>query len=162
MEQELSERTAIAMTTHGDSPEEVSKATAYEGGPAGDAADQAEHLSMVMEAEAIHNALNGGGGEGSLDGLDLPLEDTESLLAMEDAEDSSDDPMHAGGLTPRPWVPAEEAAMHTVDDFDPSADTYLDDETDDERADPNFDQFDEPNEHLTPEDETLLGVDPYE
>ena len=150
------------MTTHGDSPEEVSKATAYEGGPAGDAADQAEHLSMVMEAEAIHNALNGGGGEGSLDGLDLPLEDTESWLAMEDAEDSSDDPIHAGGLTPRPWVPAEEAAIHTVDDFDPSADAYLDDETDTERADPNFDQFDEPIEHLTPEDETLLGVDPYE
>lgn len=156
------ERTAVAMTTHGDSPEEVSKATAYEGGPAGDAADQAEHLSMVMEAEAIHNALNGGGGEGSLDGLDLPLEDTESWLAMEDAEDSSDDPMHAGGLTPRPWVPAEEAAIHTVDDFDPSGDAYLDDETDSERADPNFDQFDEPIEHLTPEDETLLGVDPYE
>lgn len=152
----------MVMTTHGDSPEEVSKATAYEGGPAGDAADQAEHLSMVMEAEAIHNSLNGGGGEGSLDGLDLPLEDTESWLAMEDAEDSSDDPMHAGGLTPRPWVPAEEAAMHTVDDFDPDADAYLDDETDAERADPNFDQFDEPNEHLTPEDETLLGVDPYE
>ena len=150
------------MTTHGDSPQEVSKATAYEGGPAGDAADQAEHLSMVMEAEAIHNALNGGGGEGSLDGLDLPLEDTESWLAMEDAEDSSDDPMHAGGLTPRPWVPAEEAAMHTVDDFDPSADAYLGDETDAERADPNFDQFDEPIEHLTAEDETLLGIDPYE
>lgn len=150
------------MTTHGDSPDEVLKATAYDGGPAGDAADQAEHLSMVMEAEAIHNALNGGGGEGSLDGLDLPLEDTESWLAEEDAEDSSDDPMHAGGLTPRPWVPAEEAAIHTVDDFDPSADAYLDDETDAERSDPNFDQFDEPEEHLTPEDETLLGIDPYE
>lgn len=150
------------MTTHSDSPEEVAKATAYDGGPAGDAADQAEHLSMVMEAEAIHNALNGGGGEGSLDGLDLPLEDTESWLAMEDAEDSSDDPMHAGGLTARPWVPAEEAAMHTVDDFDPSADAYLDDETNAERADPNFDQFDEPIEHLTAEDETLLGIDPYE
>ena len=151
------------MNTHGDSPEEVSKATAYDGGAAGDAADQAEHLSMVMEAEAIHNALNGGrGGEGSLDGLDYPLEDTEAWLAMEGAEDSSDDPMHAGGVTGRPWVPAEEAAMHTVDDFDASADAYLDDETDDERADPNFDQYDEPVEHLTPEDETLLGIDPYE
>ena len=150
------------MTVHGDSPEEVSKATEYEGGPAGDSADQAEHLSMVMEAEAIHNALNGGGGEGSLDGMDYPLDDTESTLAMEDAEDSSDDPMHAGGLTPRPWVGAEEAAMHVEDDFDPSADTYLDAETDAERADPNFDQFDEREEHLTPEDETLMGVDPYE
>ncbi len=150
------------MTTHGDSPEEVARATAYEGGPAGDAADQAEHLSMVMEAEAIRNALNGGGGEGSLDGLEYPLEDTEAWLAMEGAEDSSDDPMHAGGLTGRAWVPAEEATIHTVDDFDPQADTYLDTETNAERADPNFDQFDEPIEHLTPEDETLLGVDPYE
>lgn len=150
------------MTTHGDSPEEVARATGYEGGPAGDAADQAEHLSMVMEAEAIRNALNGGGGEGSLEGLDYPLEDTEAWLAMEDAEDASDDPMHAGGLTSQPWVPAEEAAMHTVDDFNPSADVYVDDETDAERADPNFDQFDEPLEHLTPEDETLLGIDPYE
>jgi hypothetical protein len=159
---ELLNEQETAMTIHGDSPEEVSKATAYDGGPPGDAADQAEHLSMVMEAEAIHNALNGGGGEGSLDGLELPLEDTESWLAMEDAEDSSDDPMHAGGLTPRPWIPAEEAAMHTVDELDPSVDAYLGDETDDERADPNFDQFDEPIEHLTAEDETLLGVDPYE
>lgn len=150
------------MTTHGDSPEEVAQATAYDGGPAGDAADQAEHLSMVMEAEAIHNALDGSSGEGSLDGLDYPLEDTESWLAMEDAEDASDDPMHAGGLTPRPWIPAEESAMHTVDDFDPSADAYLDDETDAERADPSFDQYDEPDQHLTPEDETLLGIDPYE
>jgi hypothetical protein len=150
------------MTTHGDSPDEVARATAYDGGPAGDAADQAEHLSMVMEAEAIHNALDGGAGEGSLDGLEYPLEDTESWLAMEDAEDASDDPMHAGGLTPRPWIPAEESAMHTVDDLDPSADAYLDDETDAERADPSFDQYDEPEQHLTPEDETLLGVDPYE
>jgi hypothetical protein len=150
------------MTTHGDSPDEVARATAYDGGPAGDAADQAEHLSMVMEAEAIHNALDGGAGEGSLDGLEYPLEDTESWLAMEDAEDASDDPMHAGGLKPRPWIPAEESAMHTVDDLDPSADAYLDDETDAERADPSFDQYDEPEQHLTPEDETLLGIDPYE
>jgi len=150
------------MTVHGDSPQEVAQATANDGDPAGDAADQAEHLSMVMEAEAIHNALNGGGGEGSLEGMDYPLEDTESVLAMEEAEDGSDDPMHAGGLTPRPWIPAEESAMHTVDDFDPAADAYLDDETDDERADPTFDQYDERAEHLTAEDETLLGVDPYE
>ncbi|MGA1147097.1 MAG: hypothetical protein ACO3YU_08875 [Candidatus Nanopelagicales bacterium] len=150
------------MTTHGDSPDEVARATAYDGGPAGDAADQAEHLSMVMEAEAIHNALDGGAGEGSLDGLEYPLEDTEFWLAIEDAEDASDDPMHAGGLTPRPWIPAEESAMHTVDDLDPSADAYLDDETDAERAHPSFDQYDEPEQHLTPEDETLLGVDPYE
>lgn len=152
----------IYVQTHGDSPEEVARATAYDGGPAGDAADQAEHLSMVMEAEAIRNALNGSEGEGSLDGLEYPLEDTESWLSLEEAEDASDDPVHAGGLTARPWLPAEEAAMHTVDDVDPDRDRYLDEETDDERSDPNFDQFDEPDENLTPEDETLLGIDPYE
>lgn len=155
-------RKVSEMEIHGDSPEEVAAATANGGDSAGDAADQAERLSMVMEAEAVRNALNGASGEGSLDGLDYPLDDTESTLAMEDADDSSDDPMHAGGLTPRPWIPAEEAAMHTVDDFDPAADSYLSDETDSERADPNFDQYDEPEEHLTPEDETLLGIDPYD
>ena len=149
------------MQPHGDSPEEVARATANDGSPVGDAADQAEHLSMVMEAEAIRNALHGGRGEGSLDGLEYPLEDTESWLSMEEAEDSSDDPIHAGGLTARQWLPAEEAAMHTLDDVDPDRDRYLDAETDAERADPNFDQFDEPTEHLTPEDETLLGIDPY-
>ena len=31
-----------------------------------------------------------------------------------------------------------------------------------ERADPNRDQFDETPTHLTPEDETMLGIDPYD
>ncbi len=127
----------------------------------GDAADQADRLSMVMEAEAVHSALNGGGGEGSLD-LAYPLEDLESVLAMEDADDSSDDPMHAGGLTPSRWVSAEESAIRVVDPDDPSDAEYFADETDTERADPDRDQFDGPVGELTPEDETLLGVDPYE
>jgi len=146
--------------TPGDSPEAVSWATQDTSDPAGDAADQAERLSMVMEAEAVRNARDGrqgpDSGEGSLDGLDLPLADVEDIMAEEDAEDASDDPIHAGGLTPRPWVPAEEAAIYVSDG------SWLTDETDSQRADSDFDQYDEPAEHLTPEDETLLGIDPYE
>lgn len=144
------------------SPAEVARGTFDGTDPAGDAADQADRLAMIMSAEATHNALNGGGGEGSLDGLAYPLEDVESVLAMEDADDASDDPMHAGGLTPAPWVPAEESAMHVVDPEDPGADTYLDAETDRERADPDVDPFSARPDDLTPEDETLLGIDPYD
>lgn len=128
-----------------------------------DVADQADRLTMIMEAEAIRNGARGisgeyeYGGEGSLDGYSYPLEDVEEVLAMEDAEDSSDDPLHAGGLSPAPWIPAENAAMHIV-----GTDEYATDETDTQRADPSFDQFDEPINSLTPEDETLLGIDPYE
>ncbi len=107
------------------SPAEVARATVHGMDAAGDAADQAERLTMIMEAEATHNALNGGGGEGDTDGLPYPLEDIEDVLAMEDAEDSSDDPMHSGGLTPAPWMPAEQAAMHVVDPDDPEDDAYV-------------------------------------
>jgi len=144
------------------SPSEVAHATENGTDTAGDAADQAERLSMIMEAEATHNALNGGGGEGSVDDLPYPLEDIEDVLAMEDAEDSSDDPMHAGGLTPAPWIPAEQAAMHVIDPDDPDDDAYAGDENDHERADPFRDQFDGPSRDLTPEDETMLGIDPYD
>jgi hypothetical protein len=143
-------------------PEEVVRDTARGTDPAGDAADQADRLTMIMEAEATRNALNGGGGEGSDDGYPYPLEDIEDVLAMEDADDASDDPMHAGGLTPATWVPAERAAMHLVDPEDPADDAYMDEESDEERADPDRDPFATPAEHLTPEDETLLGIDPYE
>lgn len=143
------------------SPSDISKAQGFDDG--GDAADQAERLSMIMEAEATREALRGGrGGEGSLEGYSYPLEDTESVLAVEDADDASDDPMHAGGLRPATWMPAEQAAMHLVDVDDPDLDVYASDETDGERADPDRDQFDGPSLHLTPEDETLLGIDPYD
>lgn len=144
------------------SPSEVANETRDFTDTPGDAADQAERLTMIMEAEATHNALNGGGGEGSLDGLLYPLEDIEATLAMEDAEDASDDPMHAGGLTPRAWVPAEESAIHIVDEDDPDQDSYFGDETDAERADPFRDQFDGQPRDLTPEAETLRGIDPYD
>ena len=127
----------------------------------GDSADAADRLTMIMEAEAIRNGISADagefGGEGSLDGLLYPLKDTEYVLASEDADDSSDDPIHAGGLTPAPVVPEEIAAMHFLD-----TDKYVDDESDDDKANPNVDQFDETPKGLTPEDETLLGVDPYD
>ena len=142
-------------------PDDVARATQDTVDPAGDAADQAERLTMVMEAEALRNALNGdSSGEGSLDGYDYPLEDTESVLAMEDAEDSSDDPMHAGGLNPAPWVPAERAAMHIIDSTDEWEGKPVDEMEDD--GDSTIDPFDRPGGELTAEDETLLGIDPYD
>lgn len=124
----------------------------------GDVADAADRLTMIMEAEAIRNSLNGDtgeyGGEGSLDGLLYPLEDTEYLLAGEDGVDSSDDPMHAGVESSPPIISAEVAAMHYID-----TDEYVDDESDQEKAQAEFDQYDERVQKLTPEDETLLGVD---
>lgn len=143
------------------SPQEVARATAITDSTQ-DTADQADRLTMIMEAEAVHNALNGGGGMGSVDGLPYPLEDIEDVLAMEDAEDASDDPLHAGGLTPAAWIPAEQAAMHVVDPEEIGGSVYLDDETDAERADPDRDPYDGDPRGLTPEDETLLGVDPYD
>ncbi len=140
-----------------DAPQDVALSDGWDA--YGDAADQAERLTMVMEAEAVHSAMNGGGGEGTNE-MPYPLEDIEDVLAMEDAEDGSDDPMHAGGLTPARWVPAEEAAMHVVGGTEAS--DWLDAETDAERADPYRDQFDGPPGALTPEDETLMGVDPYD
>ncbi len=142
-------------------PAEVLRAIQSVANEPGDSADAADRLTMIMEAEAIRNSMNGDcgefGGEGSLEGLLYPLEDGEYLLASEDGEDSSDDPMHAGGITPARVVSEEVAAMHFLD-----TDKYVDDESDQEKANPHIDQFDEPIKDLTPEDETLLGVDPYE
>jgi len=150
-----------------ESPDRVSRATQDTGDVAGDAADQAERLSMVMEAEALHAALHPDSSvvsdpEGSLDDLPYPLEDTESVLAVEDASDASDDPMHAGGLQPGTWMPAEQAAMHVIDPDDPGDPLdgrYAEDLADD---DSDVDPFDRPGSELTAEDQTLLGVDPYE
>ena len=148
------------MTNEATNPAEIARSTIDLSDPGGDSADQADRLAIIMEAEAARNAIRGTtgeyGGEGSLDGLSYPLEDTEETLALEDAEDSSNDPMHSGGLNPAPYIPAENAAMHIV-----GSDEYLDDETDEQRADANFDQFDEPNGLLTDEDKTALGIDPY-
>lgn len=142
-------------------PANVLRATQSVASEPGDIADAADRLTMIMEAEAIRNSLNGDtgeyGGEGSLDGLIYPLEDTEYLLASEGGEDSSDDPAHAGGMTSPSLISVEVAAMHFID-----TDEYVDDESDQEKANPQFDQFDEMVKELTPEDETLLGVDPYD
>ena len=128
--------------------------------PAGDAADQAERLTMLMESEAIHEALNSGRPESEQ--FAYPLQDVEEVLAEEDAEDASDDPMHAGGLTPARWVSAEVSAMHVIEPAAGQEAWWPSDETDAERADPFRDQFDGPQSELTAEDQTLLGIDPYE
>lgn len=142
-------------------PENVSRLTADMSDNNADIAEQADRLTMIMEAEAALNGMGGrstsDAGEGSLDGYSYPLEDIEEILSEEDAEDSSDDPMHSGGLTSKPWIPAEIAAMHVV-----GLDKYAGDETNEQKANPNFDQYDETQTVLTPEDETLTGIDPYE
>lgn len=98
----------------------------------GDTADQAGRLAMIMEAEALRNSAQGISGdlagEGSLEGLRYPMEDTEEVISMEDADDSSDDPMHSGGLNPPEWIPAEVAAMHVVGDEDPVPLDYIEED----------------------------------
>lgn len=124
------------MSDNSSNPAFVARETANGTDPSGDSADQAERLTMIMEAEAIRNAMRGEkgdfSGEGSLDGYAYPLEDVEEVLAMEDADDSSDDPMHAGGLNPSPWIPAENAAMHVIG----SEDSPFDYEPDVEPSEP--------------------------
>lgn len=123
-------------------PDEVAAQTSPGGEAQGDAADQAERLTMIMEAEAAAS-----GSSGSLD-LAYPLEDLDDLVANEDAgEDSSDDPMHHGGGDGHAWAPAEEAALHVVDD------SGIEHPMRREAPD---------NEPITDEDATLLGIDPYE
>lgn len=143
-------------------PQEVASETIGDLGTPGDEADQAERLRLIMEAEAVHRGLTGDQGEDPFEGRPFPLEDVEEVLTIEDAGDSSDDPMHAGGLRAQPWVSAEESAMHVVDPQVPDEFSYLDEGTPQERADTDRDQFNGSPGDLTPEDETLLGVDPYE
>jgi hypothetical protein len=89
---------------HAESPQEVLKQTANATDPAGDDADQADRLTMVMEAEALHNALTGNpGGEGSFDGVVYPRHD-ESIHEEH-------------GLSP------EQAAMHIIE-TDPDAASF--------------------------------------
>lgn len=143
-------------------PEDVDAATRDLIDPVGDAADQATRLRLLMEAEA---ALPGRRpaidtdpehpGEGRGDpvrsyGLVVPLDSPDALLDDEDAgDDASHDPLHHGGLEPADRLrslPAEEAAMHVVDG---------------DGIDRSF-LVEDPRTGLTPEDETLLGIDPYE
>jgi hypothetical protein len=148
---------------HAESPEEVLRQTATEGDPAGDGADQAERLTMIMEAEALRNALHGDpGGEGSLDGFDYPLANTEELVADEGGEDSSDDMLHAGGLHSAPLMSPERAAMHIIDAGSEDSISSLGHRDAVHGTDADSDPFDEPATSLTPEDETLIGLDPYE
>jgi len=124
-----------AMSNHENSSRAADVLRATFSDSSGDGADQAVRLSMIMEAEALNEALRGRSGEGDLDGYLYPLEDSDEVLSMEDADDGSDDPRHAGEASV--WRSAEESAMHVV-------------------GAPDIKEF------LTPEDETLLGLDPYE
>ena len=106
---------------------------------------------------AFSNSINGAfGGEGSLYGLLYSLEDTEYLRAGEVAKDASDDPMHAGESTPSSVLSDEVVAIHFID-----SDEYIYNESDSKNAEMLFDQFNQPVKELTPEDETLLGIDPH-
>ena len=123
-------------------PDEVAAQTSPTGDAPGDAADQADRLTMIMEAEAAAT-----GAIGTPD-LAYPLEDLDDLVANEDAdEDSSDDPMHHGGAEGHAWVPAEEAAMHVLDDSG---------------VERPMRREETGNHPVTDEDATLLGIDPYE
>ncbi len=119
-------------------PEDVARRAGWEA--TGDAADQADRLRMIMEAEARYAAGHGSLGEGELE-LPYPLEDVEDLVAMADATDGSDDAMHVG-VEPTTWRSAEEAAIHVVDD--------------------RGGQLVRERAALTAEDQTLIGIDPYE
>jgi len=140
------------------SPAEILRSTADTSDSPSDFADQADRLTMIMEAEAARNAFQGVtgefGGEGSLDGYSYPLEDIDDILAMEDAQDSSDDPLHPGDQSPTPWIPAETAAMHIISDSELET-TKVNRDKDPFNSDSVFEQ----TTPLTPEDETLLGMD---
>lgn len=147
--------------------------------PTPDAADQAQRLTMLMESEliaALHKeAASAGAQAGNLTAPvtdstrredypleDYPLEDVEQILAEEDSADASDDPLHAGGLAPTRWISAEVAAMHVIDDTGEPMDSGPTDPTKAEQADPSHEQYDKSTRELTAEDQTLLGIDPYE
>lgn len=89
----------------------------------GDAADAADRLTRLMEEQAVEAALSGQDAtDGRLGSLDRPLDDLYDIAAAEGSDDASDDPFHAGGLEPDPWMTAEQAAMHVVD----ADDDYVD------------------------------------
>lgn len=146
--------------TSSTSPQDVATTTGRDA--RGDLADQADRLAMIMEAEAARVGLMGSGAIEASEDLHNPLADPEDLLAEEDAEDASDDPLHGGGLRPTHWTSAEEAAMHVIDPDRPDEISRLDDPTPAEQADPGHDPFQDAPEVLTPEDETILGIDPFE
>lgn len=142
--------------------DEVLSQTSGDLGEPGDAADQSARLRLLMDAEAVHEGREGRVWDPSIEGVPYPLEDVEDVLAMEGADDASNDSLHAGGFAPNRWVSAEEAAMHVVDPQRPDEVGYLDDRTDAERTKTERDDFEGAITVLTPEDETLLGVDPYD
>jgi hypothetical protein len=132
---------------HAESPAEVLKQTANGTDPAGDDADQADRLTMVMEAEALHNALTGDpGGEGSFDGVVYPRHDAHEFVNIIDEEDSRDFLLSDDSIDKERGLSPEQAAMHIIE-------VEADDVSTDSHA---------VGVALTAEDETLLGLDHHE
>jgi hypothetical protein len=132
---------------HAESPAEVLKQTANGTDPAGDDADQADRLTMVMEAEALHNALTGNpGGEGSFDGVVYPRHDAHEFANIIDDEDSRDFLLTDESIHKERGLSPEQAAMHIIEG---------------ERDDASIGSQ-AAGDDLTAEDETLLGLDPHE
>ena len=132
---------------HAESPAEVLKQTANAAEPAGDDADQADRLTMVMEAEALRNALTGdSSGEGSFDGVVYPRHDAHEFVNIVDDEDSRDYLLTDDSIHKERSLSPEQAAMHIIEV-----------ETDDASIGSQAS-----GDALTAEDETLLGLDPHE
>jgi hypothetical protein len=132
---------------HAESPAEVLKQTANGTDPAGDDADQADRLTMVMEAEALHNALTGNpGGEGSFDGVVYPRHDAHEFANIIDDEDSRDFLLTDESIHKQRRLSPEQAAMHIIK----------------VEADESSVGSQAVGDALTAEDETLLGLDPHE
>jgi len=145
------------MSPEATAPDAIARATVNGNDSHGDFAEQADRLTMIMEAEAARNGIRGltgeFAGEGSLDGYSFPLEDIDDTLAMEDAQDSSDDPLHPGDDVPTPWMSAETAAVHVISDSD-----SLDPDFDQSASVSDAEHLSDQGFQLTPEDETLLGL----
>jgi hypothetical protein len=132
---------------HAESPQEVLRQTANATDPAGDEADQADRLTMVMEAEALRNALTGDpGGEGSFDGVVYPRHDDQEFVTIADDEDPKDFLLVEDPAQKRRSLSPEQAAMHIIE-TDPNAASLASGAN---------------SEALTSEDQTLLGLDPHE
>jgi hypothetical protein len=132
---------------HAESPAEVLKQTANGTDPAGDDADQADRLTMVMEAEALHNALTGDpGGEGSFDGVVYPRHDDQEFVNVVDEHESRDFLLSEDAASRERALSPEQAAMHIIDT---------------ESSDLSG-VSQEASDALTAEDETLLGFEAHE
>ena len=145
-------------------PEEVLESTTDLNAQVCDGADHADRLAMIMEAEAIQSALAGHVGEGELEGSAYPLDDVRELIAQEDADDASNDALHAGGMDLDPWQTAEQSAMHLVTESEMAMDhAWLGEQDFDSPGHRDLHDSAEgiSTSSMTAEDATLMGIYPY-